>query len=223
METEPYSILYQDDALIAINKPAGLLTIRDGYNPALPNLAELLNHRFGKVWTVHRLDKDTSGVNLFALKAESHRLLNEQFEARTIRKQYHALLEGRPEWSELEINQPLLVNGDRRHRTIIDAWRGKNACTQIRVINRFDGFSFAAAYPNSGYTHQIRAHLAFAGFPILFDPLYASMHGRVPVWPDVPFPRLALHAFEISFRHPTTNDPLTLSAPYPPDFESMFP
>src|SRR5512133_3946911 len=89
-------ILYQDETLLAVNKPAGLRTIPDGYNPTLPYLAALLEPAFGRVWVVHRLDKDTSGAILFARTAESHRALNQQFEQRKVKKEYHAIAVGMP-------------------------------------------------------------------------------------------------------------------------------
>ena len=127
-------ILWQDGALLAVNKPAGLLTIRDGYDPTLPYLHHLLNEAYGLVWVVHRLDKDTSGLVLFALSADSHRSLSLQFEHRVTQKEYHALCAGIPDWQEQTADLPLRVNGDRRHRTVIDEPRGRPASTGFRLL-----------------------------------------------------------------------------------------
>jgi tRNA pseudouridine32 synthase / 23S rRNA pseudouridine746 synthase len=153
-------LLYTDETLLVVNKPAGLLSIADGYRPDLPHLARLLQAEFGRVWVVHRLDKDTSGVMLFARDAQTHRELNTQFEQRVVQKEYHAILAGMPEWEQIEIDLPLRVNGDRKHRTVIDHQNGKPARTSARVLERLGLFSLIAAAPHTGYTHQVRAHFA---------------------------------------------------------------
>lgn len=223
---EDFQLLWEDEALIAVNKPAGLLTIRDGYNPSLLHLAGLLETRFGRVWVVHRLDKDTSGVMLFARTAGAHRALNIQFEQRQTRKEYHAIVVGQPAWNEIIIHLPLRVNGDCRHRTVIDHQNGKPADTDARVLQTFAGMALLAAFPHTGYTHQIRAHLAALDLPILNDPLYRSLQPTTQAGlaardkaRALPIARLALHAFQISFRHPITGQELAIQAPYAPDFE----
>ncbi len=217
------SFLFQDDDLLAVNKPAGLLTIPDGYDSTLPNLSALLKAQFGKVWTVHRLDKDTSGVILFALNADAHRALNMQFEQRAVRKEYHALVMGAPDWQTKEITLPLRVNVDRKHRTHADPQRGKPAATTIHCLQRFHltmgDAALVSALPHSGYTHQIRAHLVAVGLPLFADALYLPPPPYQPLsLPALPIQRTALHAWQITFTHPTSGDPLTLHSPYPPDF-----
>lgn len=221
-----YQILLEDEALLVINKPPGLRSIPDGYDPSLPHLASLLQERFGRIWVVHRLDKDTSGVILFARSADAHRSLNQQFEERKTRKEYHAICMGMPEWETLVIDLPLRVNGDRKHRTIIDHQSGKPAKTDIAVLRRFGVFTLLAALPHSGYTHQIRAHLAAMDLPILKDPLYKSLKPETQVHiqaqrfiESVPMQRVALHAFQITFIHPATGEPRAVQASYPEDFE----
>jgi RluA family pseudouridine synthase len=167
-----YQVVLEDEALLVINKPPGLLSIPDGYDPSLPHLAGLLQERYGRVWVVHRLDKDTSGVMLFARSADAHRALNQQFEERKTRKEYHAVCVGMPEWETLSITLPLRVNGDRRHRTVIDHQTGKPAETDAAVLQRLGVFTLVSALPHTGYTHQIRTHLAAMALPILDDPLY---------------------------------------------------
>jgi len=218
MEDMP-EILLEDEAVLAVNKPAGMLTIRDGYDPALPYLSGRLQERYGRVWTVHRLDKDTSGVILFARSAEAHRLLNRQFEDKQVRKVYHALAWGVPEWTETRAEYPLRVDGDRRHRTVIDPRNGKPASTTLRVLETYPsvGASLIEARPTSGYTHQIRAHLTHLGFPLLGDALYARPDA-VAGFPPL-LTRTALHAAQISFIHPLAQEVLTVNAPYPDDFQ----
>lgn len=219
-------ILWEDDTLLAVNKPAGLRTIADGYEPSLPHLAGLLQQSHGRIWVVHRLDKDTSGVILFARTSQAHRALNIQFEQRETRKEYRVILVGVPDWQELTISLPLRTNGDRQHRTIVDSQSGKPAGTDIHIIQPLGFFTLASAFPHTGYTHQIRAHLAAVGFPILDDPLYQSLKPDTQITikarqliPGLPIHRLALHAFSISFMHPVTGAEMIIEAPYPLDFQ----
>jgi RluA family pseudouridine synthase len=215
-----FKIVFEDQEIVVVNKPSGLLVIPDGYNPNLPCLASLLEERYGHIWVVHRIDKDTSGIVVFARTAEAHRRLNFLFREREIKKTYHALVSGTPTWVELDVRIPLRVNGDRRHRTIVDYELGKPAITDFQVIKIFDQFSYIKAEPHTGYTHQLRAHLYSIGHPILFDPLYSRYNTPSVVIGDPT--ALALHAYQIQFQHPITNQPLIFCAVDPPYFkESM--
>lgn len=212
-------ILYRDEAIIAVNKPAGLLSIPDGYNKSLPNLKALLDAEFTKVWTVHRLDKETSGVMVFALAAESHRALSIQFEKRQIQKTYLALAEGLFSTASFVIDVPLCVNADRKHRTVPDPVRGKPAFTRIDVVEQHEHYALVKAFPKTGYLHQIRSHLSHIAHPVVNDSLY----GATGLPPECPLraERLMLHALEISFVHPTLHEQMTLSAPVPCEFSSL--
>jgi RluA family pseudouridine synthase len=220
-----YQVLWSDESILVINKPSGLRSIPDGYNRSLPCLSALLQADFGRVWVVHRLDKDTSGVILFARSEAAHRALNQQFEQRQTRKEYHAIAVGMPAWETLTISLPLRVDGDRKHRTVIDHQQGKPAETEASVLQRLGVFTLLAAFPHTGYTHQIRAHLAAVALPILHDPLYKSLEPETQtqaqarlLGKELPLQRLALHAFQITFAHPTSGEMFTAYAPYPPDF-----
>lgn len=213
-------IIYQDEFLLLVNKPAGFLTIRDGYNASLPNLVELVHQEFDKCWVVHRLDKETSGLVLFARTAGAHRNLNIQFQDRKVKKEYHALVRGKVEVEEFAINAPLRVNGDRMHRTTIDFIRGKPASTKFFVLRHLEKVSYVKAIPKSGYTHQIRAHLSYTGHPILGDALYNRKDLEFPPLEPAPITRVALHAYKLSFYHPITGEPLTFLVDPPADFQS---
>lgn len=218
-------VLWEDDHLLAVNKPAGLLTIPDGHDPTLPHLTGLLREHFDRVWTVHRLDKDTSGVLIFARTPEAHRALDRQFAGRETRKEYRALVIGVPEWQEVLIDLPLRVNGDRKHRTVIDHQRGKSAQTAVNTLEQLGGFALLAVSPQTGYTHQIRAHLSSNGLPLLHDPLYQTLKPETEaqkaaqeVIPSLPIKRLALHALCLTFTHPVSGESQTVEAPLAEDF-----
>ena len=208
-------VIWSDDNILAVNKPTGLLTIPDGYHPELPCAINLLQKTQGQLWVVHRLDKETSGVLLFARNARTHKYLNEQFQSRQVLKIYRAFIVGCPNWERQEINLPLKVDGDRKHRTRVDPINGKPALTEITVITRFPGYSFVEVRPHTGYTHQIRSHLSASGFPIVADSLYdrnSSMHEHI-------LSRLGLHAFQISFLLSDSTTPMVFIAPYPDEFQ----
>jgi tRNA pseudouridine32 synthase/23S rRNA pseudouridine746 synthase len=214
MENTP-EILWADASLLVINKPAGLRSLPDGYDPARPHLRLLLEPQFGRLWMVHRLDKETSGVLLLARSAEAHRALNTMFERHQVRKWYHAIAAGCPEWNEQSVRLPLRPNGDRRHRTVVDHSRGKPAVTHLCLLQRFSSASLIEAQPETGRTHQIRAHLAVLGLPLLGDALYGA-----PAMPELPLDTLALHAFALELIHPESGQLVRFEAPYPPAFQA---
>ncbi len=226
MDQQLPEIIFEDKYLLAINKPAGLLSIRDGYNTFSPYVTKLFEPYYGKLWIVHRLDRDTSGIMILARDRESHRLLNIDFENRKIQKIYHAIVNGIPLWKDHLVDVPLKVNGDRHHRTTADSRLGKPAQTKLKILRTTENFSLLEAIPLSGYTHQIRAHLFSLGISILADPLYiphplkSNPQNSAPNSILPPISRLALHACSIIFQHPITNTNLTLVAPYPEDFKS---
>ena len=205
-------VLFRDEHLLAVNKPAGLPTLPDGYDKSAPCLVNLLKQQVDRVWVVHRLDKDTSGVIVVARSAEVHRALNIAFDSRQVSKVYHAIVIGEPQWNEYRIDLPLRPDGDRRHRTVIDRQHGKPAVTQLRVLERFAQFTLIEARPETGRTHQIRAHLAAIDLPLAGDALYDNQDAPAPI------ARTALHARLIELEHPVTYQPLRVEAPYPLDF-----
>lgn len=167
---------------------------------------------------MHRLDKETSGVCLLARTAEVHRALNSQFDRHSVEKIYPTLVAGKPTWEAKSIDLPLRVNGDRRHRTVVDFERGKAGITLCKRLEVFEGCSLLSIQPTSGRTHPIRAHLAHLGHPILGDRLYgvSVCASSVPLSVE----RLALHAYAISIEHPQNGKRLGWKAAYPLDFHS---
>jgi RluA family pseudouridine synthase len=205
-------LLFQDEALLVVSKPAGLPTLVDGYHPEAPYLVGLLKGTYGPLWVVHRLDRGTSGVILFARTAEAHRALNRAFEKRQVLKTYHALAQGEPTWESRTVRLPLRADGDRRHRTIVDHKGGKPAETDLSVLERFHSHALLQAIPRTGRPHQIRAHLAALGHPLACDALYGGA-------PLEGLDRPALHACSLKLPHPLSGEEIEFTAPYPEDLD----
>ena len=205
-------VLFADEDILVIIKPAGLRSTPDGWHPDLPHLRAVLEPEHGRLWLVHRLDKDASGVMILARNAEAHRALSLQWERREVEKVYHAIVHGEPAWRERTVDAPLRANVGRRKRTVVHP-QGKPAQTALRVIRRLAGYALVEARPATGRRHQVRVHLYHAGHPIVADPLY----GPGPQ-PGDPIRRLALHARRLTFRHPRTGETLRFTAPHPDDF-----
>ncbi|MFH1446304.1 MAG: RluA family pseudouridine synthase [Chloroflexota bacterium] len=214
-------LLHIDSDLIVINKRAGLLSIQDGYDLSLPHLATVFEPKFGKVWIIHRLDKETSGVMLLGRNAQTHRALNEQFKNKTIEKLYHCLVMDNPHWNSKLINLPLLKDADRLHRTRVNDKKGKPAMTAFKVLKRFYRYTLLECQIFTGYTHQIRAHLFHMRMQILGDTLYCSSEQRNIGGDIFGLTRLGLHAYSIALQHPRDGQRMYFTAPYPQDFKAL--
>jgi tRNA pseudouridine32 synthase/23S rRNA pseudouridine746 synthase len=214
-------VIWEDETILVVNKPPGLLTLPDGYDPSAPHLKAELSHKFGRLWIVHRLDRETSGVIVLARSAMAHRHLNTQFQEQAVSKIYHALVVGAPAWDRKIIELPLKVDGDRRHRTVVDTQNGKESITRLKVLERFNSFCLMEAAPKSGRRHQIRVHLLSSGFPIAGDILYG---GGKEVGAQHEISRIlmrsALHARSIKLTHPASGEEILFEAQYADDFKS---
>ena len=205
------NILHIDEHLIIIDKPAGLSVLPDGWEKDSDYLVKKLEAQYGKIFIVHRLDKITSGVMVFALDADTHRALNMQFEKHEAEKVYHAIVEGNPKWDEKVTRFPLHANVGHKHRTIVDDKHGKPSETRFGVLKRYQTSAWVEALPKTGRTHQIRVHAAALGHPLLGDILYGASESKLIARP-------ALHAYSLTFTHPATNERVIFKAEYPRDF-----
>jgi RluA family pseudouridine synthase len=204
--------IYEDQYLIVLDKPAGLSVLPDGWEKDSAYLVKMLEEKYGKVFIVHRLDKITSGVMVFARDAEIHRALNTQFENHEAQKTYHAILEGNPKWEEKVAKHPLRANVGHKHRTMVDDKNGKPSETRFRVMKRYEESALVEAKPMTGRTHQIRVHAYALGHPLVEDVLYGARD-------RYGLPRPMLHAQSLSLIHPVTNERVKFSAPHPADFD----
>ncbi len=225
-------IMYQDESLIVAAKPPGMLSIPDRFDPHKPNLHDALAELFPRVWTVHRLDRETSGAIVFALDEAAHRSLSIQFERRTVEKTYLALVEGVPLPAGGVIEQPIGPHpGKPGQMTILR--KGKYARTEYQVQESFRGFALVEAQILTGRTHQVRVHLASIGHPLVADPLYGRSEAMFlsqikskdfrmgKFQEETPLlQRTALHAWRLCFDHPVTGERLSVEAPLPKDLKA---
>jgi RluA family pseudouridine synthase len=225
------TVLHRDPDLLVVDKPAGYLSVPDRYDPDLPVVGEELRKAEGELLVVHRLDKDSSGLLLFARNAEAHRKLSLAFETRVVLKTYRALVRGEPSWKEMSCDYPLRPDGDKLHRTIIDGGHGKPSVTAFTLLAKYGPYSLVEARPETGRTHQIRVHLAALGFPIVADPLYGDgkalyLSSFKRKWRgderlERPLlARTALHAAVLELAHPGSGEALRFEAPYPKDLRA---
>jgi len=216
-EALPVEILYEDAAVIAVNKPAGLV-VHAGAGTSAGTLVNRLVHHFDSLsrvggelrpGIVHRLDRGTSGVLLVARTDAAHRALAAQFASRTVEKVYLALVQGRMKLDSGRITTPITRDPARRTRMTARLGHGRHALTEYRVLERFDDFTFLEVHIGTGRTHQIRAHLAGTGHPVAGDRLYGARAA----------PRIFLHAWRIAFTSPASGERIRVEASLPPELE----
>jgi RluA family pseudouridine synthase len=231
LRTQRAEVLHEDEHLIVIGKPAGLLVIPDRYDRSIPNLHDLLVADGEAAWVVHRLDRETSGVIVFGRTAEAHADLNAQFEGREVRKRYLALCRGGANDEAGTIDLPLAHHPRIDGRMVVDRAHGKESVTDYRIVERFAGYVLVEASPRTGRTHQIRVHLAEQRLPIVADPVYGDREPfrlsaikrgyREGAEPEKPLlSRTALHAASLEFRHPGSGTTVQFEAELPKDMRS---
>lgn len=231
-------VVYEDEHLLAVNKPKSLLSSPDRYDAERPNLMRLLHHgiRDGKPWAVerkltylmnaHRLDFDTSGVMLLAKTKPVLVALTSLFGTEKPDKQYVALVSGNPPEDRFEVDAPIGAHPARLGEMRVDRREGKRARTRFAALERFSGWSLLACWPLTGRTHQIRVHLRHIRLPIAGDRLYGGRHlmlsqikrgyrlkGNAVERPLIS--TTALHAAELGLNHPVTGAPIRIVAPWP--------
>jgi tRNA pseudouridine32 synthase/23S rRNA pseudouridine746 synthase len=206
---EPLRVIHADHAIAVVDKPAGLLTV-PGRGPDMEDcLIARVQGLYPEALLVHRLDRDTSGVIVFALTRHAQRELSAQFEARKTKKAYRARLWGHLQPKEGRVDLPLTVDWPNRPRQHVDLVKGRPAQTDWKVLGHdTDVTTRARLFPVTGRSHQLRVHMMALGHPILGDPLYAEGAAR-------DFPRLMLHAETLRINHPETGRGMTFSAPVP--------
>ena len=229
-EAIPLRVLYEDDDLVAVDKPAGM-TVHPGAGARSGTLVNALLHRYGRLSSaggplrpgiVHRLDKPTSGVLLVAKNDEAHARLAEQLRRRQLEKRYLALVHGRLPRAHDTIRLPVARDLVRRTRMTTRRRQGRAALTEYRVLGSAGGFTLAEALLHTGRTHQIRVHFAALGHPVVGDTLYGAP--RELRWGNVTRPtlnRIFLHAARLRFQHPRTGKVVEVRAELPAELEEL--
>lgn len=207
------SILFEDEELVVVDKPSGMIVYPDGKHD-YPALDQWLQQRYGEVFLVHRIDRETSGVLIAARTERTQEFLKAQFKNRETRKTYRAFVYGTFVDDRGIIDKPIgSARGGLGPRSAKAPYgTTRDAVTAWRRVRGGEGASYIEVFPKTGRTHQIRVHMASVGRPIICDVLYA--HGRPPM---LGFKRLALHALSLTFVHPNGKE-MTVEAPLPPDF-----
>ncbi|MFN0276153.1 MAG: RluA family pseudouridine synthase [Chitinophagales bacterium] len=220
-------IIYEDNSVLVVNKPPGIAVIPER-DAALPSLLKKLEKRYEKLFVVHRIDKDTSGVVCFAKTDSAHKILNEQFEKHNVRKFYKAIVQGKMMNKEGQVRFPINIHPTKPNRMVTHP-KGKPSLTHFQVEEEFKHASLLNVEIKTGRTHQVRVHLAAIGNPLLVDETYANTTGFYlstikknykPAGEEKPvITRLTLHASELHFYHPVTNEVVICKSEMPEDLQ----
>ena len=238
-EDIPLSVIYEDESFVVVNKPRGMIVhpARGNWSGTLVNALQFHFDKLSSVGgeerpgVVHRLDKDTTGLVIVARDDSAHKHLAYQFESRTVKKQYLALVYGEPSRDQDFIEKAIGHHPTSREKMAVRLVEdgGKTATTFYEVLERFKGYALVRCKPETGRTHQIRVHLTHIGHPIVADKMYsgrerltlADVTGALPDSPaaeTVFIDRQALHAHKLQFTHPVSGKTISLEAPVPKDF-----
>ncbi len=217
----PLDIIYEDEYLMVINKPSGLV-VHPGagnYNNTLVNGLMYYTNNLSDIGDVnrpgivHRIDKDTSGLILVAKTNEAHAILTEYFKEKKVTREYLALLIGEFKNGSATIDAPIGRDKNNREKMTVTAENSKNAITHLKVVKRYRGYTLVSCILETGRTHQIRVHTSYIGYPIYNDPVYSGHK-------STEFGQF-LHSYKMSFIHPITKESLSFEAPLPKYFKDF--
>ncbi len=231
MEKQKTGTLFENEHFVALNKPSGLLSVPDREGKEI-SLKQILKEKYGQIWTVHRLDKDTSGVIVFAKDEETHKYLSGLFEGREVEKFYTGIVHGVPAQGSGSIDAPIMEHPVKKGLMVINK-KGKAALTDYTVVESIGNFSLVQFQIHTGRTHQIRVHMKHIGHPIICDPLYGN--GEPVMLSAIKkkfnlskkeeeerplFNRLALHSERLQFKD-AAKQKHVFEAPLPKDMRAL--
>ena len=225
-------IIFENEKFIAINKPSGLLTIPDRHNELINSLYKTLQLKYEKIFIVHRLDKDTSGLILFAKDEATHKFLSQLFEQRNVEKYYQAIVTGTLQDKKGIIDEPIAEHPVHKGMMAVNK-KGKPSATEYEVLEEYGIYSLVQFKINTGRTHQIRVHMKYMGHPIACDEMYGDAKPillssfkkkyKLSKHDDEERPilnRLALHSYELKFKDQDKNE-FDLKADLPKDMRAL--
>ena len=224
--------IYEDQDLLAINKPSGLLSIPDRFDRTIPSAKRILETTHSAIYTIHRIDKATSGLLIFAKNPVTHRQLSLLFENRKVIKRYIVLVSGKVDPTSGIIDMPIGKSASKAGKMKLDT-KGKSARTTFNLREQFESLALVGANIHTGRTHQIRLHFPHAGMPLAFDPLYGNSNGvmlsafkrnfrpKKGIAEKPLLNRLSLHSWKLEFEHPSTEKNIVLEAELPKDFKAL--
>ena len=227
------TIVHEDEAIVVVDKPAGLVVHPGPGNPDGTLVNALLYHCAGRLsgiggverpGIVHRIDKDTSGLLVVTKTDAAHEALAAQFRHHSVERRYDLLVHGRPLPPAGTVDAPLgRSDRDRFARAVVAEGRGKRAVTHYRTEAALNGATHVQCRLETGRTHQVRVHMAHLGHPLLGDPRYGRRGGPIqPVLDRLGFTRQALHASTLGFEHPSTGEPILFGSALPDDLQELF-
>lgn len=226
------TIIHEDEHILVVNKPAGVLSIPDRYDTSIFNLYHYYGKRYDKIYIVHRIDRETSGLIIFAKNEEAHKLLNAQFSKHTVDKLYKAIVKGQMRNEEGSIDLPIGSHPYKKGLMSIEKITGKPSLTNYKVVERFDDYTLVDVSIKTGRTHQIRVHFQAINYPLAVDEKYGGSNGfylssvkknyKLGKWSEEQaiLGRVSLHAFSVGFIHPN-GQRVDYEAPLPKDMAVM--
>jgi 23S rRNA pseudouridine955/2504/2580 synthase/23S rRNA pseudouridine1911/1915/1917 synthase len=231
MKMKRWTIVHEDEDIVVVNKPALYLSIPDRYDNGIPNIKTILQERRPEIYVNHRLDKETSGLILFTKNAEAHKHLSDQFEHRKLTKIYKAIVTNTPPEPVGQIDLAMSKTAHSKKGMALNA-KGKPATTKYRVLESFDNYCYLDIKLLTGRMHQIRLHMSSIYCPIACDRMYGDgqpvllsrIKRKYRRSGDVEHPlmdRTALHASDLEFTHPRTNEKISLTADLPKDMNAV--
>jgi 23S rRNA pseudouridine1911/1915/1917 synthase len=231
MKHQVPSVIYIDDDILIADKPSGLTVIPERFNTTKPSLQSILEAKHGKLWVVHRIDRETTGIVCFARNEAAHKDLSKQFEGREVEKIYKVIVSGRMEGTAGEIDSPIMERPNKLGTMMVHP-KGKESLTLFEVEEQFRSCALLRVEIKTGRTHQIRIHFASAGHPLLVDSIYSknesfllsSIKKKYKQSDEEERPvmsRLTLHAFFLKIIHPSTREQMTFTSPLPHDMDTL--
>jgi 23S rRNA pseudouridine1911/1915/1917 synthase len=225
------NIIFEDEHLLIVNKPAGVVVIPERVHTGKDSLQKQLENTYGKLYVVHRIDRETSGLVCFAKTEEAHKAMSQMFEKHEVQKFYKAFVKGRMKEKQGKIEAPIAENPSHPGTMLVHP-KGKASLTLYEVEEELRDISLLNVEIKTGRTHQIRVHLSYIGHPLLVDKIYAKTEafmlssvkrnykageeGEQPL-----IDRLTLHAYRLVFKHPFTGETITCEAPFPRDINAL--